>query len=118
MGVARLLRSRYGSEPQIDIEQQWARARVPAPVTFDLPSLDTGFEKNNYTLDRVRVRTDVAVRDDEVRIVATGQTFRLRGEAATGEGLRWLRFHDWKDPAAAAVEVEPPIDPAGASTER
>ena len=82
MGVARLLRSRYVSEPQIDIEQQWARARVPAPVTFDFPSLDEGFEKNNYTLERVRVRTDVAVRDDEVKIVATGQTFRLRGEAA------------------------------------
>ncbi len=118
MGVARLLRGLYGSEPQIDIEQQWARVRVPAPVTFDFVTLDEGFEKNNYAIEGIRLRLEVEMGDGRATVPATGQSFPLRGEppgepgvpGERGAARRWLRVLDWKDPAKTAVEIETAAD--------
>ena len=112
MGVARLLRGLYGSEPQIDVEQQWARVRAPAPVRFDFVALDGGFTKNNYKLEGIRLRLVVETGDGRATIPATGQSFPLRGEppgepGEPGPARRWLRVLDWGDPAKTAVEIEP-----------
>ena len=36
MGLEKLLRGLYGSVPQLDMDQQFARVRVVKPMTFDL----------------------------------------------------------------------------------
>jgi hypothetical protein len=103
MGYEKLLTSLYGSTPQIDLDRQIARVRVPKPVTFDFKALGEGVIKNNMGVGELRFEANVDIRDGKVVIQPTGQTFPLRGTAQPG----WRKFRvlDWKDPAKTTLEA-------------
>ncbi|MCZ6691258.1 MAG: hypothetical protein O7H41_16855 [Planctomycetota bacterium] len=119
MGIARLLRGRYGSEPEIDIEMQAARVRVTRPRKFDFKALHEGITRNNIGLSSLRLRANVMLKDGKVTIQPTGQSFPLRGEAAdvTEPSFRWLQINDWTEPDRTSVEViESPLESSPAQT--
>ena len=105
MGLDRSFRGLYGPAPQIDIEKQIARARVPSPMDLDFSALLKEIEKNNLGIDGIIVLADVSVADGKVTFTGSNQTFPLTG---SGEGgRRWLRVSDWADPSKTALQILP-----------
>ena len=119
MGIARLLRGRYGSEPEIDIEKQAARVRIANPMKFDFKALYDGMMRNNFDMSGIRLRATVTLKGGKATIQQTGQSFPLRGEAsdAATPSLRWLQINDWTDPDRTSAElIESPLEIAPAQT--
>jgi hypothetical protein len=107
MGLEKLLRGLYGSAPQIDMDRQIARARVPAPMPLDFAALADGIKRNNVGTAAIVVEASVEVRGVEVVLQPTGQSFPLAGPppAEGGSARRRLRVLDWEDPAKTRIEV-------------
>ena len=106
MGLERLLRGLYGTEPQIDLDRGFARVRVPRPTTFDFAKLADGVKRTNADLLFFQLEGDVSVSNGKVQVHPTGQVFALRGEAGkAGRGRRIMKVVDWSDPAATVVEL-------------
>jgi hypothetical protein len=107
MGLERLFRNLYGTTPQIDMDRQLARARVPRPQPLDLVGLADGIKRNNVGTAAITLRASAEVKDGKVILRPTGQEFLLHGPAPADGGARprRLRVHGWEDPAALRLEV-------------
>lgn len=107
MGLERLFRNLYGSTPQLDMDAQFARARVIRPMPLDFAALADGIKRNNVGTAAITVEATAAVKDGKVLLQPTGQAFLLEG-AAPADGAasrRTLRVHDWADAAKTRLEV-------------
>ena len=105
MGLDRLFRGLYGPVPQIDIEKQIARARVPSPQRLDFAALEAGLKRNNLDVAGIVVLAEVSVGEGRVTFAGTDQSFPLEG---AGEGgRRGMRVRHWKDPAKTSLEILP-----------
>ena len=107
MGLEKLLRGLYGSAPQLDMDAQFARVRVIKPVTFDFKALADGIKRNNVGTAGIEVEANTEVRNGQVVIQPTGQTFRLAGTPADRQGParhRW-KVLNWEDPGRTEMEL-------------
>lgn len=109
MGLEKLLRGLYGSEPQLDMDRQFARSRIPRPMPLDFAALADGMRHNNVGVAGITVEAKVDIKGDSVRFAATGQSFPLQGPSAPeGEFRRLkLRVLHWEDPARTHLEIIP-----------
>jgi hypothetical protein len=105
MGLEKLLRGLYGTGPQLDMDRQFARVRVPKPMTFDFQALADGIKRNNVGTAGIEVEATVEIRDGRVVFQPTGQTFPLRNAPAKGPARKRMRVLDWDEPAKTAVEI-------------
>ena len=103
MGLERLLRRLYGAGPQIDIEKQIARNRVPNPVTFDFKELEQGIKRNNIDVAGLTLHADVKVSEGKANL-STGQSYPWRG-APPGESNGHVRMKvlDWSDSSKTSL---------------
>lgn len=103
MGLERLLRRLYGAGPQIDIELQIARVRVPKPMKFDFRALEQGIKQNNVGTAGVTLHAQVKVADGKATL-STGQSYPWRGAApGESEGMIRLKVLDWSDPSKTSL---------------
>ncbi len=77
----RTLRDRYDSDPQIDIEKQIARVRVPKPLTFEWSGLEDGLRRNNVGLGDITLSANIRIENNQA-VLSTGQTFPLEAADA------------------------------------
>jgi hypothetical protein len=107
MGLEKLLTGLYGSVPQLDMDNQFARVRVVKPVTFDFRALADGIKRNNVGTAWIEFEATAELRDSQVVIQPTGQIFRLAGSAPEKKGTarRRLKVVGWEDPAKTEVQV-------------
>src|SRR6185295_19164675 len=107
MGLEKLLRGLYGTEPQLDMDRQFARVRVEKPMKFDFKELVDGIRRNNVGTAGIEFDALTEVREGKVVIQPTGQGFPLRGSAPadTGSRQRRLQVRDWNDPELTGVEI-------------
>ena len=106
MGLDKLLRGQFGTVPQLDMDNQFARSRVVKPQTFDFKGLADGIKRNNVGTAGIQFEATVEVRDGRVVIPETGQSFPLEGPPPEAPGLqrRRMKVIDWQDPAATRVQ--------------
>src|SRR5688572_13328271 len=97
MGLERLLTGLYGTVPQLDMDKQFARARVVAPMELDFAKLADGIKRNNVGTAGMTLWASAEVKDGRVILQPTGQAFPLEGRAAPGVARRKLVVHDWTD---------------------
>ena len=109
MGLDKLLRGLYGSVPQLDMDRQFARSRVPQPMEFDFAKLADGIKRNNVGTAGITVEATAEVKEGKVVLLPTGQAFPLEGTSPTppGPARRKLRVHEWTDPFKTRLEVLP-----------
>lgn len=107
MGLEKLLRGLYGSVPQLDMDQQFARVRVARPTTFDFRALADGIKRNNVGTAWIEFEATAELRDGQVVIQPTGQTFRLAGSPPEMKGTarRRMKVINWEDPARTEVQI-------------
>jgi hypothetical protein len=107
MGLEKLLRGLYGSVPQLDMDQQFARVRVATPLTFDFKALADGIKRNNVGTAGIEFEATAELRDGQVVIQPTGQIFRLSGAPPEKQGTarRRLKVTNWEDPAKTEVLI-------------
>ena len=107
MGLEKLLRGLYGSVPQLDMDRQFARVRVPRPMTLDFKALADGIQRNNVGTAGIEVEAITELRDGAVVIQPTGQTFRLSGFPPEKKetSRRRLKVLNWEDPTRTNVEI-------------
>jgi hypothetical protein len=107
MGLEKLLRGLYGTVPQLDMDNQFARVRVPKPMTFDFKELADGIKRNNVGTAGIEMQASAEVRDGKVVLQPTGQSFALAGDPPPdkGAGRRRWKVLNWEDPARTALEV-------------
>ena len=107
MGLERLLRGLYGTEPQIDLDAGFARVRVIRPTSLDFAKLADGVKRTNAGLLGFQLEGEITVSKGKVRLHQTGQVFELRGEGKESKTPAWrkMRVIDWSDPAATTVEM-------------
>ena len=105
MGLERLLTGLYGTVPQLDMDRQFARARVIRPMELDFARLVDGIKRNNVGTADITLEATAEVKDGKVVLRPTGQSFPLEGKAPAnpGAGRRKLKVHDWT--GAARLEV-------------
>lgn len=107
MGLERLLTGLYGTVPQLDMDRQFARARVIQPMPLDFAKLADGIKRNNVGTAGITLEATAEVKDGRVVLQPTGQAFGLEGRAPANPAAarRKLRVHDWADPAKTRLEV-------------
>ena len=107
MGLEKLLRGLYGSVPQLDMDQQFARVRVPKPMTLDFKALADGIKRNNVGTAGIEIEASVQIRDGKVVIQPTGQTFPLAGSSPEQQDAtrHRLKVLTWDDPAKTELQV-------------
>lgn len=107
MGLERLLRGLYGTDPQIDLDRGFARARVPRPTSFDFAKLADGVKRTNAGLLGFQLEADVTISKGKVVLHQTGQAFVLRGDSGetAAPARRKMKIVEWTDPAATVVEM-------------
>jgi hypothetical protein len=93
LGLEKFLRSLYATAPQIDLERQMARVRVPEPATVDLPAIVDGFRRANTGLDSIWVTASGVVSEGRLILNETKQPLPLIDSVADdpGEKCRTLR---------------------------
>jgi hypothetical protein len=108
MGLEKLLRGLYGSVPQIDMDRQIARSRVPQPMTLDFARLADGIKRNNVGVAAIAFDAACVVKEGRVILQPTGQSFPLSGAspAESGPAKRRLKLLDWEDPSKIRLEVQ------------
>lgn len=107
MGLEKLLRSQYGTDPSIDLDKQLAQARVLTPMKLDFQMLADGVRKNNMGLGGIRVLVAARIENGRVIVVPTGQTLPLKTKVDDAPAAkRWLKVIDPQDPAKTTLEVE------------
>ena len=106
MGLEKLLRGLYGTVPQLDMDQQFARVRVLKPLAFDFKALVDGIQRNNVGTAGIELEATAELRVGRVVIQPTGQSFPLAGAAPAEKGAarRRLKVLNWEDPSKTAVE--------------
>ena len=77
LGLEKFLRSLYSTAPQIDLERQMARVRVPEPVMIDLPGIVDGFRRANTGLNSVWVTASGVVSGGRLLLRETKQPLPL-----------------------------------------
>jgi hypothetical protein len=107
MGLEKLLRGLYGSDPQLDMDRQFARVRVPKPMEFDFAALADGIKRNNVGTAAILVEAVAVVEGGRVKFARTGQTFPLEGSASPEAARRRFRVLDWEDKAKTRLEFVP-----------
>lgn len=107
MGLEKLLRGLYGTVPQLDMDKQFARVRVIQPMTLDFRALADGIKRNNVGTAGIELEATAEIRDGQVAIQPTGQTFRLAGSPpeTRGASRRRLKVMNWEDPAKTEVQI-------------
>jgi hypothetical protein len=107
MGLERLLTGLYGTVPQLDMDRQFARARVVQPMRLDFAKLVDGIKRNNVGTAGITLEAAAEVKDGKVVLQPGGQAFALEGKAPANPGAsrRKLRVHDWTDPEKTRLEV-------------
>src|ERR1041384_4572669 len=103
MGLEKLLRGLYGTVPQLDMDNQFARVRVIQPMTFDFRALADGIRRNNVGTAAIEVEAAVEIAGGKLVIRPTGQSFPLVGTGTSGR--RRFGVLDWEDPAKTRVEL-------------
>lgn len=107
MGLEKLLRGLYGTVPQLDMDNQFARARVVRPLVFDFKGLADGIKRNNVGTAGIQLDVSAEIREGRVVIPETGQSFPLEGPPPKESGVqrRRLKIVEWPDPAATRAEI-------------
>lgn len=107
MGLEKLLRGLYGSVPQLDMDQQFARVRVVNPQTFDFKALADGIKRNNVGTAGIEFEATAEVRDGQVVIQPTGQKFPLSGPLPEKKepARRRMKVIHWEDPTKTEVQI-------------
>ena len=102
MGLERLIQNTYGTTPQIDLDKQILRARVPKPMTLDFTALADGIKRANVGTAAIEIDVAFEVKGDRVVLAGTGQSFPV--EPGAPQGIR-LKVLDWTDPATTRVTI-------------
>ena len=105
MGLEKLLRGLYGTAPQIDLDRQIARARVPKPMTLDFAGLADGFRRNNVGVAGIKVEAAAELKSGAAVIQPSGQSFRLKEGADAPAKRRAFRVLNWKEPDKTVLEI-------------
>ena len=107
LGLEKLLRNLYGTVPQIDLDRQFARVRIPRPVVFDFAAIAEKVERTNTGLGGIAVVVRTMIRGDQVEIVDTGQRFPLEAARPPDEHAEWRRLEllGWKDPSPVRARL-------------
>lgn len=107
MGLERLFRNLYGPTPQIDLDKQIARARVPQPLPLDFAQLADGIKRANVGTAAIRFEARAEVKDGKVVLHPTGQAFPLAGPPPPDPAAarRWMNVLEWEDPGKTRLEV-------------
>ena len=90
LGLQRLFEGLYGPTPQIDLDLQIARARVPQQHVFDFHAIADGLRRNNVGCDAITVGVRGSLADGTLRIDGTGQ--ELPAKATAEAKGPWLWF--------------------------
>lgn len=102
MGLERLIQNLYGTTPQIDLDRQILRARVPKPMALDFKALADGITRNNVGTAAIEIEVEFEVKGDRAVLKETGQSFPLEKAATGGNRLRVL---GWEAPATTRVDA-------------
>ena len=107
MGLEKLLRGLYGSVPQLDMDNQFARVRVPQPVNLDFKALAEGIKRNNVGTAAIEFEAVCELREGKIVLQPTGQTFPLAGPtpAERTTARRRMKVTNWAEPEKTAVEI-------------
>ena len=107
LGLEKLLRGLYGTVPQLDMDKQFARSRVPKPMTFDFKALADGIKRNNVGTAGIEFEATTEIRDGQVVVQPTGQVFRIAGTPPDQKGgaRRRMKVLNWEDPEKTEVQV-------------
>jgi hypothetical protein len=89
--LQKLFEGLYGPTPQIDLDAQVARARVPRPVPIDLSEVAAGVVRNNVGVDAIRLWVRGRLEKGEVAVDGTGQRFPVEG-APSATTKPWFGF--------------------------
>jgi hypothetical protein len=95
LGLEKFLRSLYSTAPQIDLERQMARVRVPEPVKIDLPGIVDGFRRANTGLDSVWVTASGVVSGGRLLLSETKQSLPLVDSVADDPGEKRQTLRVW-----------------------
>ena len=104
MGLERLIQNTYGTTPQIDLDKQILRARVPKPTTFDFTALADGIKRANVGTAAIVLSVPFLVKNGIAVIQETGQSFKIEGTQSGGARLRIL---GWESPETTKAELAP-----------
>lgn len=92
LGLAKFLEDLFKTTPQIDLDRQLARIRVPSPASLDFPGIADGFRRSNTGLDRVHLTCVTTVLDGRLVLHPTRQTFRIDRTVPDNSTLKLRRF--------------------------
>jgi hypothetical protein len=101
LGLQQLFEGQFGPTPQIDLDRQIARARVPAPQPLDFVALRDGVLRNNVGVDRIVIALRAKVEDGHAVASESMQRWRIDEAPAIHQGHGWI----W----AEIREFDPPL---------
>lgn len=102
MGLERLIQETYGTTPQIDLDKQILKARVPRPLRLDFTALADGIKRANVGTAAIELDVAFDVKNGRVILRETGQDFSLEGTRTEGSRLGVL---GWENPSTTRVEI-------------
>ncbi len=106
--LERLLRSLYGSTPQIDLDKKIARSRAAAAQAFDFHKLGDGMKRANVDLMAITLQATAELKSGKAVLQPTGQSFALDGAVPDAPGARrTFKVLDWKDPEKTRLQIVP-----------
>ncbi len=79
VGLEKLLTKFYGTVPEIDLDGQIVRVRVPGPTVFDLTRIADGFRRANTGLNSISITAWGTVSEGWFRVDGTDQMLRIDG---------------------------------------
>lgn len=93
LGLEKALRRLYGTSPQIDLDRQLARCKIPAPVLLDFPQLADEVRRANTGLGGILLTVEAIGQQDEVEFVRSGQRLPLEpGATPLPRQAGWRRI--------------------------
>jgi hypothetical protein len=97
MGLERLMRSEFGTTPQIDLDRSMVRTRIAKSVTFNFAELADKVRRTNVRTLEVHLEAAAEVRDGKVILNPSGQAFPLEGTPRVEPGIvvRRMKVHGW-----------------------
>lgn len=95
VGLEKFLTRLYGTVPEIDLDRQVVRVRIPSPTFFDVARIVDGFRRANTGLDSVLITTWGTVSGNWFRIDGTDQTLRVEGTVSEDRVSKWRAVRVW-----------------------
>ena len=104
MGLQQFFEGQFGPTPQIDLDLQIARTRIPDEVELDFAELAEGLRRNNVGVGGFRLTVQARCEDGYLVLEPSEQAFVLSGDAFEGSAWVMLTITDWDGEAQARLE--------------